>query len=118
MPNRTLRGVDLPTTCLMVAILVVAAIVLTIVALFFAPLARGRTGRIANLLAVILIHVVIKIVVLLEIVKKEYVFVMIIMRVIIVKEKFEKDTSAHGPVIFCAMMAQILQESLLRSPRL
>ncbi|QDT10204.1 ABC transporter permease [Stieleria marina] len=54
----TLRGVDLPTTFLMVAILVVAALLLTIVALFFAPLARGRTGRIANLLAVLLILLV------------------------------------------------------------
>ncbi|MGB7346753.1 MAG: ABC transporter permease [Pirellulaceae bacterium] len=54
----TLRGVDLPTTFLMVGILVVAAMLLTIVALFFAPLARGRTGRIANLLVVLLILVI------------------------------------------------------------
>ncbi len=51
----TLRGVDLPTTFLMVAILVFAAMFLTIVALFFAPLSRGRTSRITNLLVVIMI---------------------------------------------------------------
>jgi ABC-type transport system involved in multi-copper enzyme maturation permease subunit len=48
----TLRGVDLPTTMLMMAILVVAAILLTVIALFFAPLSRTRTGRISTLLAV------------------------------------------------------------------
>ncbi len=41
----TLRGVDLPTTMLMMAALVVAGVLLTIVALFFAPLTRSRTGR-------------------------------------------------------------------------
>ncbi|NND98402.1 MAG: ABC transporter permease [Pirellulaceae bacterium] len=51
----TLRGVDLPTTALMIAILVVGALLLTIIAIFFAPLARGRTGRVATLLAVIMI---------------------------------------------------------------
>ncbi|MFK8112180.1 MAG: ABC transporter permease, partial [Rubripirellula sp.] len=51
----TLRGVDLPTTLLIVATLLVAGIVLTIVALFFAPLALTRTGRIATLLVVMLI---------------------------------------------------------------
>ncbi len=48
----TLRGVDLPTTMLMMGILLVSAVLLTIVALFFAPLARTRTGRITTLLAV------------------------------------------------------------------
>ena len=48
----TLRGVDLPTTLLMIAILVVGAMLLTVIALFFAPQARTRTGRIATLLAV------------------------------------------------------------------
>lgn len=48
----TLRGVDLPTTMLMMGILLVAGVLLTIVALFFAPLARTRTGRIVTLLAV------------------------------------------------------------------
>ncbi len=51
----TLRGVDLPTTLLMMSVLVVAAILLTVVALFFAPLARTRTGRIVTLLAVMVI---------------------------------------------------------------
>ena len=51
----TLRGVDLPTTLLIMAILVVAAILLTIIALFFAPLSRTRTGRISTLLAVMII---------------------------------------------------------------
>ncbi len=48
----TLRGVDLPTTMLMMGILLVTAVLLTIIALFFAPLARTRTGRIVTLLAV------------------------------------------------------------------
>ena len=48
----TLRGVDLPTTLLMVAALLGAALLLTVVALFFAPLSKSRTGRIATLLAV------------------------------------------------------------------
>ena len=47
----TLRGVDLPTTMLMMAALVVAGVLLTIVALFFAPLTRSRTGRVTTLLA-------------------------------------------------------------------
>ncbi len=51
----TLRGVDLPTTLLMMGILLVAGVVLTIVALFFAPLARTRTGRVTTLLAVMLL---------------------------------------------------------------
>lgn len=51
----TLRGVDLPTTFLIVAMLIVGALLLTVVALFFAPLARSRTGRIATLLMVMLI---------------------------------------------------------------
>ena len=51
----TLRGVDLPTTILMILILVVAALLLTVIALFFAPLAKNRTGRILTLLAAIAI---------------------------------------------------------------
>ncbi len=47
----TLRGVDLPTTMLIMAALVVAGVLLTIIALFFAPLTRSRTGRITTLLA-------------------------------------------------------------------
>lgn len=53
----TLRGVDLPTTLLMVLLLIVGALLLTVIALFFAPLARTRTGRIATLLAVMMILV-------------------------------------------------------------
>ena len=48
----TLRGVDLPTVMLMMASLILAGVLLTIVALFFAPLSRSRTGRISTLLAV------------------------------------------------------------------
>ena len=48
-----LRGVDLPTTLLIVGGLSVAATTLTVAALFFAPLARTRTGRIMTLLAVV-----------------------------------------------------------------
>ncbi|MGB0596800.1 MAG: ABC transporter permease [Rubripirellula sp.] len=51
----TLRGVDLPTTLLIMALLIAAAVMLTILSLFFAPLARSRTGRISTLLAVMLV---------------------------------------------------------------
>ncbi len=51
----TLRGVDLPTLALMMAVLITAAIALTIAALAFAPLARGRTGRISTLLVVLMV---------------------------------------------------------------
>ncbi|TWU16628.1 ABC transporter permease [Allorhodopirellula heiligendammensis] len=51
----TLRGVDLPTIGLMMAVLITAAIALTIVALAFAPLARGRSGRITTLLVVLMV---------------------------------------------------------------
>ena len=47
----TLRGVDLPTILSIVGILLVAALLLTIIGLFFAPLARSRTGRIGTMLA-------------------------------------------------------------------
>ncbi len=53
----TLRGVDLPTVMLLMACLLVAGLLLTTIALFFAPLAVSRTGRIATLLAVLLILV-------------------------------------------------------------
>ncbi|WP_404305780.1 ABC transporter permease [Neorhodopirellula lusitana] len=49
----TLRGVDLPTLALMMSTLIVTALTLTVVALSFAPLARGRTGRISTLLVVL-----------------------------------------------------------------
>jgi len=52
-----LRGVDLPTVLLMIGILLVTALVLTVIALFLAPLSRGRTGRIVTLLLLILVLV-------------------------------------------------------------
>ena len=51
----TLRGVDLPMLALMLAILITSAIFLTVIALSFAPLARGRTGRISTLLVVLMV---------------------------------------------------------------
>ena len=53
----TLRGVDLPTTLLIVASLLVAGLMLTVIGLFFAPLARGRSGRIATMLVLIFLLV-------------------------------------------------------------
>ncbi|TWT67171.1 ABC transporter permease [Allorhodopirellula solitaria] len=51
----TLRGVDLPTISLMMAVLITAGLGLTVVALAFAPLARGRSGRITTLLVVLMV---------------------------------------------------------------
>ncbi|TWU21526.1 ABC-2 family transporter protein [Novipirellula galeiformis] len=51
----TLRGVDLPTTLIIIATLLVAGLVLTVIALFLAPLAQSRTGRIATLLMLMMI---------------------------------------------------------------
>ena len=48
-----LRGIDLPTVMLIMSLLLVAALLLTIVTLFFAPLARGRNGRVLTLLAAV-----------------------------------------------------------------
>ncbi|TWT76309.1 ABC-2 family transporter protein [Planctomycetes bacterium CA13] len=53
----TLRGVDLPTTLLIVGILLVAALDLTVIALFLAPLSPSRTGRIVTLLMLLVILV-------------------------------------------------------------
>ncbi|MCO8121484.1 ABC transporter permease [Stieleria sp. TO1_6] len=53
----SLRGVDLPTTLLIVASLGVAGLLLTVVGLFFAPTARGRSGRVSALLALIFLLV-------------------------------------------------------------
>ncbi len=53
----SLRGVDLPTTLLIVSVLAVAGMLLTVVGLFFAPLAQGRSGRIASLLVLLLLLV-------------------------------------------------------------
>ena len=51
----TLRGVDLPTTLIIIALLLVAGLVLTVAALFLAPLAQSRTGRIATLLMLMML---------------------------------------------------------------
>lgn len=51
----TLRGVDLPTLGIIVGLLLVAGLLLTITALFFAPLSHARSGRIATLLMLLAI---------------------------------------------------------------
>lgn len=56
----TLRGVDLPTTLLITGILAGAGVLMTIFALFFAALSRGRTGRIVNLLVVIFVLLIVE----------------------------------------------------------
>jgi ABC-type transport system involved in multi-copper enzyme maturation permease subunit len=56
----TLRGVDLPTTLLIIGSLAAAGLLLTVIGLFFAPLARGRTGRIATLLALLFLLVIVE----------------------------------------------------------
>lgn len=48
----TLRGVDLPTLALLMAMLIAAGLALTMVALFFAPVSVGKTGQVASLLVV------------------------------------------------------------------
>jgi len=53
----SLRGVDLPTTMSLVVSLAALGMFLTVAGLFFAPLARGRTGRILSLLALIFLLV-------------------------------------------------------------
>lgn len=53
----TLRGVDFPTTVLLLGMLMLTGVMMTIVALFFAPLSRSRTGRITMLLVVIMLLV-------------------------------------------------------------
>ena len=50
------EGIAAVATLLIMAILVAAAVLLTIIALFFAPLSRTRTGRITTLLAVMSIR--------------------------------------------------------------
>ena len=49
----TLRGVDFPTTVALLVMLVFAGTMMTVVALFFAPMSRSRTGRVAMLLVII-----------------------------------------------------------------
>lgn len=51
----TLRGIDLPTVGLIMTMLIASGLLLTVVALSFAPLARGRTGRISTLLVVLMV---------------------------------------------------------------
>jgi ABC-type transport system involved in multi-copper enzyme maturation permease subunit len=51
----TLRGVDLPTLGIIAGVLLVAGLLLTITALFFAPLSQARSGRIATLLILLAI---------------------------------------------------------------
>ena len=53
----TLRGVDFPTTVILLGMLVIAGVMMTIVALFFAPLSRSRSGRVMMLLVVIMLLV-------------------------------------------------------------
>lgn len=53
----TLRGVDFPTTVILLGMLVLAGVMMSIVALFFAPLSRSRTGRVMMLLVVIMLLV-------------------------------------------------------------
>lgn len=49
----SLRGVDLPTTLVIVAALAVAGLTLTVAGLFFAPIAKGRSGRVLSLLVLV-----------------------------------------------------------------
>ncbi len=48
----TLRGVDLPTLGLLMAMLIVFGLTLTVVAIFFAPMARARSTQVSTLLCV------------------------------------------------------------------
>lgn len=48
----TLRGVDLPTLAILMGLLVVFGLTLTIVAIFFAPMARVRSSQVSTLLVV------------------------------------------------------------------
>jgi len=54
----TLRGVDLPTTLLIIGSLAAVGLLLTVVGLFFAPLSRARTGRILTLLSLLTLLVI------------------------------------------------------------
>ena len=53
----SLRGVDLPTTLLVVGALAVVGLFLTVAGLFFAPLARARTNRVFTMLVLIFLLV-------------------------------------------------------------
>ncbi|TWU01239.1 ABC transporter permease [Stieleria varia] len=51
----TLRGVDMPTTILVIGLTIVVAVFLTVTALFMATLSRARTGRILTLLGLLIV---------------------------------------------------------------
>ena len=51
----TLRGVDLPTLAILMGLLVVIGLSLTVVAIFFAPMARIRSSQVSTLLVVMAI---------------------------------------------------------------
>ncbi|MDM4013943.1 ABC transporter permease [Roseiconus lacunae] len=51
----SLRGVDLPTTLLIIGSLAVAGMVLTVMGLFFAPVSKGRGGRVMTMLVLIIV---------------------------------------------------------------
>ncbi|MGV3484874.1 MAG: ABC transporter permease [Planctomycetaceae bacterium] len=51
----TLRGVDLPTLAILMGLLVVFGLTQTIVAIFFAPMARARSSQVSTLLVVMLL---------------------------------------------------------------
>lgn len=48
----TLRGVDLPTLAILMGLLVVFGLTQTVVAIFFAPMARARSSQVSTLLVV------------------------------------------------------------------
>jgi hypothetical protein len=48
----TLRGVDLPTLAILMGLLVVFGLTMTVVAIFFAPMARARSSQVSTLLVV------------------------------------------------------------------
>ncbi len=49
----TLRGVDFPTTVVLMGVLLLSGVMLTITALFFSPISEKRTTRVVTLLAVL-----------------------------------------------------------------
>lgn len=51
----TLRGVDIPMLAILMGLLVVSGLTLTVIAIFFAPMARARSSQVSTLLAVMLI---------------------------------------------------------------
>jgi len=51
----TLRGVDLPTLAILMGLLVVVGLTMTVVAVFFAPMARARSSQFSTLLVVMAI---------------------------------------------------------------